>query len=125
VVSVQAKINSYRDLLVWQKGMELVKVIYSVSRTFPGDEKFGLTSQLRRSCISVPSNIAEGQARKSTQEFIHFLSIAKGSLAEVDTQVLLAFEFNYLNQDEYDEIANHIDELQRMLFRLMEKLEKG
>lgn len=125
MVSVQAKINSYRDLLVWQKGMEMVKLIYFASRTFPDYEKFALTSQLRRSCISVPSNIAEGQARKGKQEFIHFLSIARGSLAEVDTQVLLAFEFKYLNQDEYDEIANRIDELQRMLFRLMERLEKG
>jgi four helix bundle protein len=105
--------------------MEMVKVVYSASRTFPDYEKFGLTSQLRRSCISVPSNIAEGQARKGTQEFIHFLSIAKGSLAEVDTQVILAFEFKYLNQDKYDEIAARIDELQRMLFRLMEKLGKG
>lgn len=64
------KINSYRDLLVWQKGMELVKVVYSASRNFPDEEKFGLTSQLRRSCISVPSNIAERQARKGTQEFM-------------------------------------------------------
>lgn len=81
------KVRSYRDLLVWQKGMELAKELYSVTGKLPADERFGLISQLRRAGVSVPSNIAEGQARRSLKEFVQFLYIAKGSLVELDTQL--------------------------------------
>jgi four helix bundle protein len=83
------KPQSYRDLLVWQKGTALALEIYRVTQRFPSDERFGLTAQLRRAAVSVPSNIAEGQARRTTGEFIQFLSHAEGSLAEVDTQIYL------------------------------------
>ena len=79
----QTKVGSYRDLLVWQKGIRLVKLVYQISRDFPSEERFGLTAQVRRAAVSVPSNIAEGQARFTTREFIHFISNAEGSTAEV------------------------------------------
>ena len=82
----QTKVGSYRDLLVWQKGIGLVKLVYQISRDFPSEERFGLTSQIRRAAVSVPSNIAEGQARFTTREFIHFISHAEGSIAQVDTR---------------------------------------
>jgi four helix bundle protein len=116
--------QSYRDLLVWQKGIELTKVIYRLTRgrSFPGDERFGLVAQLRRAAVSVPSNIAEGQARKGTVEFVHFLYVAKGSLAELDTQCRIASELNYLTNAEYEDMLAKIEELQRMIFALIRKL---
>ena len=93
------KAGGYRDLLVWQKGIVLAKEVYRLTRTFPSDEKYGLVSQMRRAAVSVPSNIAEGQARRSTKEFIQFISIAEGSVAELDTQLVLAFEFAYCDQE--------------------------
>lgn len=80
------KVRNYRDLLVWQKGIALVKQVYALTRTFPADEKFGLVAQMRRAAVSIPSNIAEGQSRHTTNEFVRFLSLAEGSLAELDTQ---------------------------------------
>lgn len=89
------KINSYEDLLVWQKGITLVKQIYRITEHFPENEKFGLFSQMRRASVSIPSNIAEGQARRTTPDFVKFISIAEGSLAELHTQVIIAFELGY------------------------------
>ena len=86
------EIKRYRDLLIWQKGMALAKQVYAMTRAFPGDERFGLTAQMRRAAVSVPSNIAEGQARRGRKEFVQFLSHAEGSLAELDTQLRLAVE---------------------------------
>src|SRR5208282_5372749 len=88
-------INGYRDLLVWQKGMALVKQVYSMTRDFPDDERFGMIAQMRRAAVSVPSNIAEGQARQGRKEFVQFLSHSEGSLAELDTQLRLARELGY------------------------------
>lgn len=85
-----AEIRSYRDLVVWQKGMDLVEGVYRVTKAFPKDEVYGLTSQIRRAVVSIPSNIAEGQSRMTSGEFIHFLGIARGSLAELETQIILA-----------------------------------
>ncbi|MBL6964943.1 MAG: four helix bundle protein, partial [Anaerolineales bacterium] len=89
------KILNYRELKVWQKGIELVKTVYLVTRTFPKHELYGLTSQLQRSVVSVPSNIAEGQTRNSTPDFRRFLFIAQASLSEVDTQIVIAQELGY------------------------------
>jgi four helix bundle protein len=86
----------YRDLLVWQKGMTLARRIYAITRSFPQEEKFGLVSQMRRAAVSVPSNLAEGQARKSAAEFIQFISNAEGSLAELDTQLQLSADLRLL-----------------------------
>ena len=86
----------YRELIAWQKSMALVTKVYALSRSFPSDERFGLTSQIRRAAVSVPSNIAEGQGRDSTREFIHHLSMAYGSLMEIETQILIGSDLGYL-----------------------------
>jgi len=109
------KAQSYRDLLVWQKGMLLAKEIYKLTGGFPPEEKFGLVSQMRRAVVSVPSNIAEGQARHTTGEFVLFISHAEGSLAELDTQLSLAVELGFLAAERVKPCALLIEELRRML----------
>jgi len=109
------KAQSYRDLLVWQKSIALAKAIYKLTVEFPSEEKFGLISQMRRAAVSVPSNIAEGQARNTTGEFVQFISHAEGSLAELDTQLTLAIELGFLTSDKTKFCADSIDELRRML----------
>ena len=121
-MSRESGINSYRDLLVWRKGMELVKRVYLITRNFPPDERFGLTIQMRRAAVSVPSNIAEGQARQGRKEFIQFLSHAEGSLAELDTQLILALELGYCQESEASQIAATIAELQKMIAALRRKV---
>lgn len=120
--------GGYKELLVWQKGIKLVKEIYRLTRDFPQDEKWGLVSQMRRASVSIPSNIAEGQARRTTRDFIQFISIAEGSVAEVDTQLIIAYELGYCDQATVDPIAEMLDELRRMLNalrrRLSEKIDK-
>jgi four helix bundle protein len=117
------KPKHYKELLVWQKGMALTKLVYRLTVRFPREEKLGLTSQIRRAAVSVPSNIAEGQARQSTKEFL-FLSHAEGSLAELETQVLLSVELGFVRQEDVKEILGKIDELQKMLVGLKRKLEE-
>lgn len=91
--------QSYRDLIAWQKGIELVATIYRVTQLFPEEELYGLTAQLRRAAVSIPSNIAEGQGRKSKPEFRHFLHNVAGSLMEVETQLTIAAVLGYLSQE--------------------------
>ena len=112
----------YRDLVVWQKGMELAKRICRVTQSFPTEEKFGLVSQMRRSAVSVPSNIAEGQARHTTKEFIQFVSHAEGSVAELDTQLRLGVDLGYCPNGDAAEITALIEEIQRMLNGLRRNL---
>ena len=119
---MQPKIKTYKDLLVWQKGITLVKKIYVVTRGFPRDEKFGLVSQMRRSAVSIPFNIAEGQARRSTGEFVQFISIRLGSLAELETQIVISAELGYCAESAATEVFGAIHELQRMLYSLRSKL---
>ena len=116
------KARTYKDLLVWQKGMALVKRIYQIIETFPDQEKFGLISQLRRAAVSIPSNIAGGQARHTTREFIQFISNAEGSLAELDTQLTLGIELDYCSGLETADAFELILELRRMLNSLRRKL---
>jgi len=116
------KIRSYKDLLVWQKGITLVKQVYLITRTFPTEEKFGLIIQMRRAAVSIPSNIAEGQARHTTGEFIRFLALAEGSLAELDTQLTIAVELNYCTPDEAAPTFALILELRKMLNTLRRNL---
>jgi four helix bundle protein len=108
----------YKDLIAWQKAMRLVTCVYSVTDSFPRRELFGLTSQLRRAAVSVPSNIAEGQARFSHKEFVHFLRNARGSLAEVETQLLIARDLQYLNASEAAQISVDVNEVSRILVAL-------
>lgn len=96
VLNRPEKAKHYKDLLVWQKGMSLAKGVYGLTARFPADERFGLISQMRRAAVSVPSNIAEEQARHGTREFLQFLSHASGSLAELETQLLLSLDMKVL-----------------------------
>jgi four helix bundle protein len=115
-------VRGYRDLLVWQKGLLLTKEIYRLTRDFPADEKWGLVSQMRRAAVSVPSNIAEGQARRTTKDFIQFIAIAEGSVAELDTQLELAFELGYCDRGTAAPIAGLLEEMRKMLNSLRRKL---
>jgi four helix bundle protein len=107
--------QSYRQLIAWQKAMELVVEIYRTTKTFPRDELYGLTSQLRRAAVSVPSNIAEGQARYSRREFYRYLTVARGSLAEIETQVMLVRSLDYLTSGATSLLLTKAGELGRIL----------
>jgi four helix bundle protein len=117
-------VGGYKDLLVWRKGIELVKEIYRLTKPFPADERFGLISQMRRAAVSIPSNIAEGQARKTTGEFVQFVSHAEGSLAELDTQLVLAVELGYSSATQVACATELVSELKRMLNALRRALLK-
>lgn len=108
--------RSHRDLKAWQQAMELVTVIYSATSKFPQHEQFGLTSQLRRAAVSVPANISEGFARNGSKELLHFLSIASGSLSELDTLVELAHKLGYLEQRE--EMQRQVDDVSGLVMGL-------
>ncbi len=116
--------RSYRELLVWQKAMQTVTDVYKLSGNFPKEETYGLTNQLRRAVVSVPSNIAEGQGRDSTKEFIHYLSIAYGSLMEVETQLQIAGNLNYLKESNVDKLLDQTAEIGRLLNGLSRSLRK-
>ncbi|MFZ3215241.1 MAG: four helix bundle protein [Candidatus Acidiferrales bacterium] len=116
------KPRHFKELLVWQKGMELAKLVYHLTAAFPAEEKYGSAAQMRRAAVSIPSNIAEGQARYGTREFVNFLSRASGSLAELETQVLLSVDLGYCNATQIKPIAGEIGELQRMLAAIRRKL---
>lgn len=107
---------------MWQKSMDLVEMVYHVTKGFPREDLYGLTNQLRRAAVSIPSNIAEGQARNSTAEFRNFLSIARGSLAEVETQLLIAERLNYIEPGKLGELMNIQTEINKMTNALMSKL---
>src|SRR5579872_5585233 len=107
--------GSYRNLVAWRKAMILVVQVYRATRTFPKDELYGLTSQLRRAAVSVPSNIAEGQARFSRREFHYFLSIARGSLVEIETQLCIAQNLGYLSTKQAQPLLTETAELGRIL----------
>ena len=119
---METKTQSYKDLLVWQKSIALAKLIYQVTARFPAEEKFGLVSQMRRAAVSIPSNIAEGQARHTTGEFIQFISHAEGSVAELDTQLILSVELGFCGADPTAPAFELIGELRRMLNGLRRKL---
>jgi len=118
----RAKISSYKELVVWQKSMALVTEVYAATATFPREELFGLTSQLRRSAVSVPSNIAEGQGRATKGEFIQFLAHARGSLFELETQVLIAGELSYLSSEFQGRLMEKVQEAARILNGLLTSL---
>lgn len=116
------KTQSFKDLLVWQKSINLVKIIYDFTNLLPSSEKYGLASQLQRAAVSVPSNIAEGYKRNNLQEYIQFCSIAEGSLAELETQIIIADKI--FPNVPTDEILVNIEEVQKMLFSLTLKLKQ-
>jgi len=117
-------VKDYRELIVWQKAMDLVERIYRVTAGLPREEVYGLTSQIRRAAISIPSNIAEGQGRHTTRDFLNFLSIAQGSLKEVETQVLIAERLAYINQAQTSKLVSLTEEVGRLISGLRNSLNR-
>jgi four helix bundle protein len=117
------QVRNYKDLTAWQKGMDLVELVYAATREWPREELYGLSNQVRRAAVSVPSNIAEGQGRASTREFLHHLSIARGSLLEVETQVLWARRLGYSAPSLLDHLLTSTAELGRLINGLYRSLE--
>jgi len=115
-------IKHYREMIVWQKGMQLVKEVYSLTKKLPKEELYVLTHQMRRSAVSIPSNIAEGQARAGTKEFAHFLSIATGSKAELQTQLLICVDIGYFSSVDITTAMELSEEVGKMLNSLIRKL---
>ncbi|MBC5783332.1 four helix bundle protein [Ramlibacter sp. USB13] len=117
------EVRSYKDLAVWQKAMELTSSVYRMTAELPSDERFGLISQARRAAVSVPANIAEGHRRSSTKDYLRFLSIAAGSLAELETLIELASRLYRIQSTHLDELVGSADEVGRMLRGIQQKLE--
>jgi len=117
--------KSYRDLIVWQKSMRLVTQIYLITKELPKNELYGLTSQIRRSSISLPSNIAEGYGRNSTNDYIRFLQISCGSLYEVQTQLEICYNLEYISKKLFNGIYEQSREIERMLNSLIRKIKKS
>ena len=115
-------IKDFKDLIVWQKAMELVAEVYILVKKLPKEELFALSDQMRRAAISIPSNIAEGQGRNSSKEYVRFLAFAKGSKAELETQLLLCVKINYLNILEIETAINLIHEIGKMINALQKSL---
>ena len=115
-------LKSYQELIAWKKSMDLAEQVYRVTRTFPKEELYGLTSQVRRAAVSVPSNIAEGQSQSSTSDFLRFLAIARGSLAELETQLLLATRVGYLGEPDLQATVALATEVGRLTAGLMRSL---
>ncbi|MFO0427364.1 MAG: four helix bundle protein [Planctomyces sp.] len=117
-------VSSYRDLIVWQKAMTLAVHCYSVTEHFPRDERFGIVSQMRRSSCSIPANIAEGHGRRSTGAFLNHLSIARGSLMELETHLILSEKLNFVSSATIEETLQMTSEISRMISGLMQSLER-
>jgi four helix bundle protein len=117
-----AKIESHRDLLVWQKGMDLVVAMYAISKQFPVEERYGLIQQATRASVSVPANIAEGHARGSRRDYAHFVSIARGSLMEAETYVMIVQRLGLADPKDVADALERISELSRMLTALRRRL---
>jgi four helix bundle protein len=115
--------RSFKDLIVWQRSMQLVKEVYKITKNFPRNEEFALSNQLRRAAVSIPSNLAEGSKRGTPKDFLQFLRVANGSLAELETQLLVAKD--EYSQIDYSECMTLPDEVQRMLTSLMSSLAKN
>lgn len=118
------KVKNYQELIVWQKAMDLVEDVYKASRDFPREEVYALTSQIRRAAVSIPSNIAEGQGRRTTADFLRHLSIAYGSLREVETQILIAQRLKYIVKGKVENVLSRAGEVGRLLNGLMASLER-
>jgi four helix bundle protein len=119
----KGKTESYKDLVVWQKWIELVDELYSITKSFPKEEMFGLTSQIRRAAVSVPANIAEGWGRNSTKNYIQFIRISIGSLYEVETLLVIATNQKYISKQIKIDLSDKIDELGKMTNSLLKRFE--
>jgi len=122
---MEKEVRSYKDLVAWQKSMDLVTTVYRASQGFPEEEIFGLVSQIRRSAVSVPSNIAEGHARTSRKEFQYFLSNARGSLAALETQLTIAHQLTYIDDIEINQLLDRLGEVGRIVNGLLTALKRS
>jgi four helix bundle protein len=121
---VQTKpVRGYRDLIVWQRAMELCVALYHLTQSFPREEIYGLTNQMRRASVSIASNIAEGQGRLTREQYRHFLGIARGSSFEIETQILIAKELGFADAARFEEVEKLSDEVGKMLTGLVKKLQ--
>lgn len=116
--------GNYKNLIVWQKSINLVKLIYKLTEKFPAEEKFGLTSQMRRAVVLIPSNIAEGQARRTTKDYVRFVSTSEGSLAELETQLIISIELDFCSKPETEIYFDLMLEIKKMLNALRISLTK-
>lgn len=116
------KIRGYKDLMVWQKGIEIVDAVYDLTKRFPDDERFGLSVQMQKASVSIPSNIAEGHGRQYTKEFQQFCRIALGSCSELETQLIIAKRRNYLAEETFLVVSEMLDHEARMLMKLIKGL---
>ena len=116
--------NNFRDLDVWNKAIGLASMVYQITEHFPKSEQYGLVSQIRGSTVSISSNIAEGAGRKSKKEFQHFLNIATGSCYELESQLTISRNLDFLNEADYEEITDKLVEIQKMVYALRQSLEK-
>ena len=114
--------KNFKELKVWQKGIELVALVYTVTTTFPEEEKYGLSAQMRRAAVSIPSNIAEGHLRKTAKDFKQFLSIARGSCAELETQIIIAHKLGFIQDDYVNKLSPKVEELSKMLSSFYSKI---
>lgn len=121
---MKKEIKSFRDLIIWQRGINLVKEVYKETQNFPKQELYGLTNQIRRSAISIPSNVSEGHIRQHRAEFRQFLSMALGSLAELETQIIISRELDYIPSETSENLIDQMDSLGKMIRGLMKKLIK-
>lgn len=117
-------IKNFKELIVWQKAVDLAVLVYNKTNSFPQSDKFGLVSQIIRSGISISSNIAEGSQRTTSKDFLNFLRIAKGSLAELETQIIISFKLNLISKESYNEILNLIVEVEKMLNSILFKIKQ-
>lgn len=118
-------VKNYKDLIAWQRAMDLVEEVYQATDTFPKREIFGLTNQARRAAVSIPCNIAEGQGRATVRDFLHFLAVAKGSLQELETQILIAGRLRYLKENNLMTLLNRTSEVVRILNGLRASLDNS
>ena len=116
--------HNFKELKIWQLSRYFVKDIYLLTKNFPADERFGLTQQIRRAAVSIPSNIAEGSGRGTNNDFSHFLDIANGSAFEVETQLILSLDLEYISQAEFDLINEKLQVIEKMIFNFNQSLKK-
>ena len=117
-------LKNYKELKVWEKAYQLCLEIYKATKSFPKDEMYGLISQIRRAAVSVPSNIAEGYGRKTTREYVHSLYVAYGSVCELETQILISHDLDYIGSGTFDKLQEEIGDVERMLKGLIKSLSK-
>ena len=121
---MNTKISTYKDLIVWQKSIALVISVYSLTKKFPNDEKFGIVAQINRAIVSIPNNIAEGWGRESSKNYVQFLRIARGSLMEIETLILISKNLDYINEQDYIDLTKQIDEVGKILHGLIKSVQQ-